>query len=100
MSTDLIRFENLPFVALGLLACVILHDWLIWKVNRWWSNRHPEHPRHPFSPLFTAIGVTYVCIGAACLIPPHLAGLVFVLFFIYGGMMGMLHFRRWWWWKP
>ena len=92
----MIRFENLPHILVALAGCVALHDWGIWKVNLWWSHRHPTQARHPFSPLFTAIGVSYVCACAAFVIPPRHALFVFSLFFVYGGIMGLLHFRRWW----
>lgn len=96
MNIELLRLENLPYVLAGLALCVIIHDRIIWAVNRWWSVKHPHQPRHPFSPLFTAMGTGYVCSGAAFIIPPALAAAVFALFFVFGGIMGLLHFRRWW----
>ena len=96
MYTDLIRFENLPYVLLFWLACVAAHDWFIWRVNTWWSKKHPTQPRHPYSPAFTAIGVSYICLGSAFLIPPVLAGVVYLGFFVFGGVMAILHLFRWW----
>ena len=93
---DTIRFHNLPSVLIFLSVCVIIHDWLIWQVNLWWSTHNPTQPRHPFSPLFTAFGVAYVCAGSAFIIPPVYSLIVFILFFIFGGIMGLLHLRRWW----
>ena len=94
---DSIRFENLPHALLFWLACVIAHDAFIWWVNLDWAKKHPTQPRHPYSPAFTAIGVTYICLGSAFLIPPILALVVYLGFFAFGGLMGLLHFIRWWW---
>jgi hypothetical protein len=87
--------ENLWFVVPGLFVFCFLLDAFIWWMNQRWLRLHPGKPRHPYSPLFTAIGVTGVSIGLAFLVPWQYAVISFGLYVVYGGLMWLLHARRW-----
>lgn len=86
--------ENLWYaVPLGLILCLAL-DRYIWSVNLKWTAVH-GNARHPYSPLFTALGVTIVCAMLALLIPWTYVLIVYLAFCLYGGLMWYLHGRRW-----
>lgn len=91
-----IHVERLIYVIpAGIIACWLL-DRRIWKMNLDWLKKHPTKPRHPYSPLFTAFGVTITCTCLAAIIPWQYAALCFGAFCIFGGFMWILHSRRWW----
>lgn len=86
--------QNLWFAApLGLFLCVWL-DVYIWRENHRWQKLH-GNARHPYSPRFTALGVTAVCLTLALLIPWRYVLVVYLAFCVYGGLMWYLHGRRW-----
>lgn len=91
-----IHIDRLPYVIpAGLLACLVL-DRFIWAMNRRWLKMHPGKPRHPYSPLFTALGVVITSTCLAFVIPWQYAAVSFGAYCIFGGTMWLLHGRRWW----
>lgn len=86
--------DRLIYVLPALLVFCIALDAFIWWMNARWLKRH-SNPRHPYSPLFTAIGVTGVTAGFAFLVPWQYAAVSYGLYVIYGGLMWLLHGRRW-----
>ena len=98
MKYDSIFVVPIPalLLVLALLAvfCFVL-DQFIWLMNERWLRLHPQNPRHPYSPLFTAIGVTGVTLGFAFIVPWQYAAVSYALYIIYGGIMWWLHSRRW-----
>jgi hypothetical protein len=80
-------------VPLLFVFCLAL-DAFIWWLNGRWLERH-ANPRHPYSPLFTAIGVTGVTIGLGVLTDWRYAAVSYALYIVYGGLMWLLHGRRW-----
>ena len=91
-----IHLDRLIYVVpAGLIACWLLDKW-IWKKNRDWLRDHPHNPRHPYSPLFTAIGVVIVHTCSVFVIPWQYVLVDFGGFVIFGGLMWVLHSRRWW----
>jgi len=91
-----IHIDRLIYVIpAGLIACLLL-DAYIWRTNARWLRRHPTKPRHPYSPLFTAIGVTITSGCLAFVIPWQCAAVSFGGYCIFGGLMWILHALRWW----
>lgn len=91
-----IHFARLFYVIpAGLIACLLL-DAFIWWMNAKWIRRHPNKPRHPYSPLFTAIGVIITSVCLAFIIPWQYAAVSFGAYCIFGGLMWILHGLRWW----
>ena len=91
-----IHWERLVFVIpAGVAACLLL-DAFIWWLNRRWLHLHPKRPRHPYSPLFTALGVVIVHVCTAFIIPWRYVAISFGAFCIFGGLMWGLHQYRWW----
>ena len=91
----IIYTERLTFVIPALFFFCFALDQFIWLLNERWLRLHPQNPRHPYSPLFTAIGVTGVTIGFAFIVPWQYAAVSYALYIIYGGIMWLLHSRRW-----
>lgn len=91
-----INLDRLIYVIpAGMIACLLL-DAFIWRMNARWLQRHPSKPRHPYSPLFTAIGVTITSVCLALIVPWQYAALSFGAYCIFGGLMWGLHSLRWW----
>jgi hypothetical protein len=91
----LFHTERLIYVVPALFVFCFLLDQFIWWLNHRWLRRHPGNPRHPYSPLFTAIGVTGVTGALALLVPWQYAAVSYALYIVYGGLMWLLHSRRW-----
>lgn len=90
-----INLDRLIYVIpAGVVACLLL-DQYIWWMNRRWLKMHPNKPRHPYSPLFTAIGVIIVHTCTAFVIPWRYVLIDFAGFIVFGGLMWYLHSRRW-----
>lgn len=87
---------NLPIAAVLLLAWCLGLDSFIWWLNLRWDQHNPQNPRHPYSPLFTAIGVSGVCLAMLLIIPWQYVAMFFAVFVVYGGLMWILHARRYW----
>lgn len=87
--------DRLIYVLPALLVFCIVLDRHIWRKNQEWLAAHPNQPRHPYSPLFTAYGVTGVTVGLALLVPWQYAAVSYALYIVYGGLMWLLHGRRW-----
>lgn len=87
--------ERLWYVIPALFVFCFWLDRHIWKKNEEWLQKHPDQPRHPYSPYFTALGVTGVTVGLAFLVPWQYAAVSYGLYIIYGGLMWLLHGRRW-----
>jgi hypothetical protein len=87
--------DRLWFVVPALFIFCFALDAFIWWMNQRWLRRHPGKLRHPYSPLFTAIGVTGVTAGLAFLVPWQYAAVSYGLYVVYGGLMWLLHARRW-----
>jgi len=91
-----IYYRNIPLVLVFLTVFCFWLDGYIWRVNIRWAKDHPDQPRHPYSPRFTAMGVTgVVAIALPFLIPWGYAAIAYALFIVYGGLMWWLHHRRW-----
>lgn len=90
-----INYQYLPVVAIVLLGYCIWLDGYIWRKNAEWDKKHPDNPRHPYSPLFTALGVTGIHLALLFLVDWQYVAVSYAAFIIYGGMMWLLHNRRW-----
>jgi hypothetical protein len=87
--------DRLWFVLPAVLLALLLLDGFIWRVNLAWVRAHGR-ARHPYAPAFTAAGVLVLLAGLAFLIPAAYVGVLLGAFVLGGGLMWLLHARRWW----
>lgn len=90
-----IHLSRILPVAIGLFIYCIALDAYIWHMNRRWLKKHPKQARHPYSPLFTAIGNIGLTIALGILTHWQIAAVLLILNIVFGGLMWLLHGRRW-----
>lgn len=90
-----IHLDRIWYVAISLTLYCIALDIFIWRMNHRWTQMHPNRPRHPYSPLFTALGNLALIAGLGALTNWQAAAVMLVLNIIFGGIMWRLHARRW-----